>query len=334
MAPASDDDEEMRDLFGSDDEGGEEARPSSLRQRANGAAAARAPAPAEAGFDGDLEDDLGDRPGRSGSDVIADEQGRSEDEAGGEQPGTADADGRVSARSRLARSGGVKQLSRTGAPIDFAVPLAPVPPTLGETFLLREALIGVEPRPFDPATYEAEEEILMDDKGITRIKPVDLTKIRWRYAERPRADGSVELVPESNARFVRWADGSLQLLLGEEVFDVDTADIAAQHAYMVAYSGVVQVQAPPQAAMSSVLAPEGAGAARAPLAQPSRGVAVPRNSGRCEPSACVQRSLLRHVNPSFLGASCTDAEDGLPPRSAQPQPPARAHARGGGPPHP
>lgn len=38
---------------------------------------------------------------------------------------------------------------------------------------------------------------------------------------------SCELQRESNARFVRWSDGSLQLLLGNEVLDITVQD--AQH---------------------------------------------------------------------------------------------------------
>ena len=38
---------------------------------------------------------------------------------------------------------------------------------------------------------------------------------------------SCELQRESNARFVRWSDGSLQLLIGNEVLDITVQD--AQH---------------------------------------------------------------------------------------------------------
>lgn len=43
---------------------------------------------------------------------------------------------------------------------------------------------------------------------------------RWRWA----ADEAGNSVRESNARFVRWSDGSLQLLLGDEVLDVKEID--------------------------------------------------------------------------------------------------------------
>lgn len=38
---------------------------------------------------------------------------------------------------------------------------------------------------------------------------------------------SLDMQYESNARFVRWSDGSLQLLIGNEVLDISVQD--AQH---------------------------------------------------------------------------------------------------------
>jgi RNA polymerase-associated protein LEO1 len=43
---------------------------------------------------------------------------------------------------------------------------------------------------------------------------------RWRWA----VDDDGNQVRESNARFVRWSDGSLQLMVGEEVLDVKEID--------------------------------------------------------------------------------------------------------------
>lgn len=215
----------MKDLFGSDDDADDDFGKPSVRETQKEATPAA---------EDDLEDDLGDDFGGTTT------QGRSQAAIVSDEP---EEEGGFFGRSKRAAAPGARRpLTKTGAPIDFSAPLLPVPPPTGDTYLLREALIGVEPRPFDPETFEAEEEIFTDDKGFTKIKPADRTKIRWRYVQRKTADGRDEIVPESNARFVRWSDGSLQLLLGDEVFDVDTADMSAQHAYMVAYSGVVQVR--------------------------------------------------------------------------------------------
>lgn len=50
-------------------------------------------------------------------------------------------------------------------------------------------------------------------------------KMRWRMRRGP--DGRE--LRESNARFVRWSDGSLQLLVGNEVLDVQQQDISQWH---------------------------------------------------------------------------------------------------------
>lgn len=42
----------------------------------------------------------------------------------------------------------------------------------------------------------------------------------WRWG----VDAEGNRVRESNARFVRWSDGSLQLVVGDEVMDVEEID--------------------------------------------------------------------------------------------------------------
>jgi RNA polymerase-associated protein LEO1 len=95
--------------------------------------------------------------------------------------------------------------------------------------------LSVETRPFDPQTYEDEidEEETLDEEGrarylivaelviqtdmvVCRLKLKVENTIRWRdyFAD----DGSVQ--KESNARFVRWSDGSMSMHLGSEIFDV------------------------------------------------------------------------------------------------------------------
>ena len=67
-------------------------------------------------------------------------------------------------------------------------------------------VLSIESRPFSTDTYEYEEEEFEDpETGQLRVKLNNA--IRWRYAQQP--DGSVKR--ESNARFVRWSDGSRQV---------------------------------------------------------------------------------------------------------------------------
>ena len=39
-------------------------------------------------------------------------------------------------------------------------------------------------------------------------------------------------VQTASARFVRWSDGSLQLLIGDEVLDVSEVDTTTDHGYL------------------------------------------------------------------------------------------------------
>ncbi len=47
---------------------------------------------------------------------------------------------------------------------------------------------------------------------------------------------------QSNARFVRWSDGSLQLWLGDEVLDAKEIDVSGDHNYaFVRHQQLIQV---------------------------------------------------------------------------------------------
>lgn len=76
-------------------------------------------------------------------------------------------------------------------------------------------IIGIDPKPFDPSTYVEENYYVTDTSGCKRDLPFT-NIIRWRQVT--STDGKISL--ESNARFVTWSDGSLQLLIGNESFDV------------------------------------------------------------------------------------------------------------------
>lgn len=77
--------------------------------------------------------------------------------------------------------------------------------------------LSVETRPFDPSTYEDEidEEETLDEEGRARLKLKVENTIRWK-----EINTATETKKQSNARFVRWSDGSMSLHLGSEIFDV------------------------------------------------------------------------------------------------------------------
>ncbi|CAK7322803.1 unnamed protein product [Dovyalis caffra] len=84
-------------------------------------------------------------------------------------------------------------------------------------------IMGIDPNQFDPKTYVEEKTFVTDESGAQKRIRLENNIVRWRTVKNPDGLNSVE----SNARFVRWSDGSLQLLIGNEVLDISVQD--AQH---------------------------------------------------------------------------------------------------------
>lgn len=79
--------------------------------------------------------------------------------------------------------------------------------------------LSVESRPFDAETYEDEmdeDQNQQDEEGRTRLKLKVENTIRWKQS----FDKEGNPTKESNARIVKWSDGSYSLHLGSEIFDV------------------------------------------------------------------------------------------------------------------
>ncbi|XP_015943324.1 protein LEO1 homolog [Arachis duranensis] len=111
-----------------------------------------------------------------------------------------------------------------GPPLELEVPLQP-PPALPEKMNMIKVsnIMGVDPKPFDPKTYVEEDTFVTDESGAKKRIRLESNIVRWRTVRNPDGTSSYE----SNARFVRWSDGSLQLLIGNEVLDISVQD--AQH---------------------------------------------------------------------------------------------------------
>ena len=74
------------------------------------------------------------------------------------------------------------------------------------------------------------------------MRVADLNVLRWRYGRNALGEETVE----SNARFVRWSDGSLQLQIGTEVLDVASQDVAREQSHLFVRhpgAGLIQAQA-------------------------------------------------------------------------------------------
>ena len=78
--------------------------------------------------------------------------------------------------------------------------------------------LSIESRPFDAKDYEEEieDDDTLDEEGRDRLKLKIENTIRWRIGY----DEEGHTKRESNAKMVRWSDGSYSLHLGSEIFDV------------------------------------------------------------------------------------------------------------------
>jgi RNA polymerase-associated protein LEO1 len=88
-------------------------------------------------------------------------------------------------------------------------------------------IAGVESRPFDASSFEPTEDHHLKNHNV----------MRWR---RNKDTGKIE----SNARFVKWSDGTTQLVIGDETLAVSEATVNKDHAYVFArHAGAMQARA-------------------------------------------------------------------------------------------
>ncbi len=98
--------------------------------------------------------------------------------------------------------------------------------------------LSVEPRPFDPDMYDddlIEKTETVDEEGQARVRLKVENTIRWRYDK----DNEGNLVKQSNAKIVKWSDGSLSLYIGNEIFDVYKTFMQGDHNHLFVRQGNV-----------------------------------------------------------------------------------------------
>ncbi|CAH1790045.1 unnamed protein product, partial [Owenia fusiformis] len=132
-------------------------------------------------------------------------------------------------------------------PIEVKIPvdIPKIKTDLGKQihFVKLPNFLSVETRPFDAAIYEDEidEDEVLDEEGRTRMKLKVENTIRWR--DKKDAEGNQILdeegnpVRESNARMIRWSDGSMSLHLGVEVFDVHPMNLHGDYNHLFIRQG-------------------------------------------------------------------------------------------------
>ena len=368
-------------LFGSDSDG--EAPAGALAQPAGAASAgaaagdagdapappADAPPPASAGEPaGDVLTDADAMRAAFGTDSDSDGEG-----AGGANP-------RPALRSPPPRD--EPAAAAMGPPIRLAAPLVPHPPHPEAFRLVRLShLVGIETRPFKAGTFEAEQAEARAASGAAdagegggaaggsgaAAAPATTTAPDSTYvgglgdvlAAKARAGGVAahtlrwRRAPggglESNARWVEWSDGSVQLHLGDgSAFDVRPASVAGEHLYLYAqHRAVLQGLAPLETRLAFTPAAGGAGgrrrgpaadraaaAAAAALEPPTTGPAALKIGGgvgggraaRVKPVATVTDPARAKAERERAEADAARARDGLGRRQAR----ARAAGSGGG----
>ncbi|CAK9298982.1 unnamed protein product [Gordionus sp. m RMFG-2023] len=87
--------------------------------------------------------------------------------------------------------------------------------------------LSVEPKPFNAPTFEDEVSGFLaapeDEDNKTRLKLRVENTVRWRYANQNENDVNdfrTNSDKESNAKIIKWSDGSMSLQLGSEFFDI------------------------------------------------------------------------------------------------------------------
>ncbi|GMS95585.1 hypothetical protein PENTCL1PPCAC_17760 [Pristionchus entomophagus] len=97
--------------------------------------------------------------------------------------------------------------------------------------------LSVAKRPFDPNYYEEDDDDdALDAEGRNRLKLKVENTVRWRSFVTEEG----EEMKESNAKMVKWSDGSMSMHLGNEVFDVQVMDVNDHnHLYIRQGQGLV-----------------------------------------------------------------------------------------------
>jgi Leo1-like protein len=120
-----------------------------------------------------------------------------------------------------------------------------------------KTLIDIEQAPFNADTFSLEDETApsFDEAGVRVTRAPVLNRLRWRFTEEEDA-ATGALKRESNARLVRWDDGSLSLFLGGECVDVAEADVTGRQALLGVYhegDNAVQVRSRMSCSCSMIL---------------------------------------------------------------------------------
>ncbi|XP_038982218.1 protein LEO1 homolog [Phoenix dactylifera] len=136
---------------------------------------------------------------------------------------------------------GKKPGKAVGPPLELEIPLHRPPGQPDRMNMIKVTnIMGIDPKPFDPKTYVEGDAFVTDKSGAKKRIHLEDNIVRWRAVQKP--DGTTSY--ESNARFVRWEDGSIQLLIGNEVLNISVhdSDHDQTHLFLRHGKGILQSQ--------------------------------------------------------------------------------------------
>lgn len=128
-----------------------------------------------------------------------------------------------------------------GPPLELEIPLRRPPGRPERMNMVKVSnIMGIEPKPFDPKTFVEEDVFVTDESGTKKRIRLEDNIVRWRNVK--ARDGRTSI--ESNARFVKWSDGSMQLLIGNEVLNITVQEALHDqtHLFLRHGKGILQSQ--------------------------------------------------------------------------------------------
>jgi RNA polymerase-associated protein LEO1 len=141
----------------------------------------------------------------------------------------------LSAEAPMGYRDGVEETQRDVQEASFSLPSLPVRRGAAHFYARLPNMLQYRAEAFDIESFDEklEDEMLqnregirIDDEGLRSLLTTSNT-IRWRWSNKRDSNGVRK--PESNARIVRWSDGTSSLQLGSEFYDITTTSERIQN---------------------------------------------------------------------------------------------------------
>ncbi|PWN33644.1 uncharacterized protein FA14DRAFT_161398 [Meira miltonrushii] len=141
----------------------------------------------------------------------------------------------MSAEAPMGYREGAEEEQREVQEASFSLPSLPVRRGAAHFYARLPNLLQYRAEAFDVESFDEklEDEMLqnregirIDDEGLRSLLTTSNT-IRWRWSNKRDSNGVRK--PESNARVVRWSDGTSSLQLGSEFYDITTTSERVQN---------------------------------------------------------------------------------------------------------